>query len=125
MCTTRCPGSTCTTSGRPGRDARVYVVHSTPAWANADPNSRTYTFMPPLSPDPGWTSGDVWSERTETLRTEIQNATHSINIPRMRGAGGVQWRAATKLSYTLSNAWRCSEVRSWSAAIASRTPTRG
>src|SRR3954454_2180139 len=28
--------------------------------------------MPPLSPDPGWTSGDVWSESTATLRTEIK-----------------------------------------------------
>ena len=34
--------------------ARVYVVHSTPAWASADTSSRTYTFMPPLSPEPGW-----------------------------------------------------------------------
>ena len=49
-CTTRWPGSTWTTSGRPGRSARVYVVHSTPAWASAETSSRTYTFMPPLSP---------------------------------------------------------------------------
>src|SRR5215210_5130914 len=72
MCTTRWPGSTCTTSGSPGRDARVYVVHSTPACASADTSSRTYTFMPPLSPEPGWASGDVWSESTATRSTEYE-----------------------------------------------------
>src|SRR6478735_359239 len=68
-CTTRCPGSTWTTSGRPWRSARVYVVQSTPAWANAETSSRTYTFIPPLSPDPGCSSGDVWRERTATRCT--------------------------------------------------------
>ena len=33
-----------------------------PAWASADTSSRTYTFIPPLSPEPGWARGDVCSE---------------------------------------------------------------
>ena len=56
-------------AGSPGRSARVYVVQSTPAWASADTSSRTYTFMPPLSPEPGCSSGDVWSEMTATRCT--------------------------------------------------------
>jgi hypothetical protein len=44
-------------------------VHSTPAWASADATSRTYTFIPPLSPDPGWISGDVCSEINATRFT--------------------------------------------------------
>ncbi len=38
--------------------------------------------MPPLSPEPGWARGDVWSERTATRCTAIQNAIEQINIPR-------------------------------------------
>ncbi len=64
MWTTRWPGSTTTSSGRPSRSARVNVVLSTPAWASAETSSRTYTFIPPLSPEPGCSSGDVWSEIT-------------------------------------------------------------
>src|SRR3954451_9194844 len=43
-----------------------------PACASDDTSSRTYTFMPPLSPAPGWASGDVWSERTASVRTKAQ-----------------------------------------------------
>ena len=58
-----------TSAGSPARCARVYVVHSTPAWASADATSRTYTFIPPLSPAPGCSSGDVCSEIIATLFT--------------------------------------------------------
>src|SRR4029078_351864 len=60
---------TWTTSGRPWRSARVYVVQSTPASANAETSSRRYAFTPPLSPEPGCSSGEVWSERTATRCT--------------------------------------------------------
>jgi|CXWK01.1.fsa_nt_gi hypothetical protein len=63
-CTTRWPGSTTTTSGWSALVRRVKVVHSTPACDSAETSSRTYTFMPPLSPEPGWASGEVWSEST-------------------------------------------------------------
>ena len=58
-------------AARRGR-RRVYVVHSTPAWASDDTISRTYTFMPPLSPEPGCSSGEVCSEITATRRTAVE-----------------------------------------------------
>jgi hypothetical protein len=53
------PGSTSATGGRPRRQDRVNTSQSTPAPASADDSSRTYTFMPPPSPVPGWVSGEV------------------------------------------------------------------
>ena len=44
-----------------------------PAWARDDTSSRTYTFMPPLSPTPGWASGEEWRERTASRRTNVVN----------------------------------------------------
>src|SRR3954463_15284568 len=88
-CTTRNPGSTTTSRGRSLVQARVYTSHSTPAWASADTSSRTYTFMPPLSPTPGWTSGDVWKERTASRRTTGQ----TLPKPRRFPLGRVRPRA--------------------------------
>src|SRR3954453_16785675 len=66
---TRSPGSTRTTGGWAAESARVYTSHSTPARASAAASSRTYTFMPPPSPDPGWARGEVCMERTASVRT--------------------------------------------------------
>ena len=53
---------------------------STPAWASAETSSRTYTFMPPLSPAPGCTRGDVWSESIANRRTASFNSPAQIAI---------------------------------------------
>src|SRR5881275_426488 len=81
MCTTRKPGSTSTMSGWSPSHRRVKTVECTPAWASDDTSSRTYTFMPPLSPTPGWTSGDVWKERTASRRTTGQTLPSGSGFP--------------------------------------------
>src|SRR3954469_21029041 len=55
--------------GTSALSARVKTSHSTPARASAADSSRTYTFIPPPSPDPGCASGEVCIERTASLRT--------------------------------------------------------
>src|SRR5688572_23250564 len=40
--------------------------------------------MPPLSPVPGWASGDVWKERTASRRTTGQTLPSGSGFPRRR-----------------------------------------
>ena len=61
---TRNPGSMLMVAGRSSDQARVNTSHTTPARARAEDSSRTYTFMPPPSPVPGWASGEVCREST-------------------------------------------------------------
>jgi len=71
MWTTRKRSSTRVMIGAPGSSRRVKTSHSTPACASPAASARTYTFMPPPSPAPGWASGEVWTLRTATRRTGI------------------------------------------------------
>src|SRR5437660_9267962 len=84
---TRTPASTSTSGARPGRQDRVYTSQSTPARARAEESSRTYTFIPPPSPAPGWASGDVCSERTASLRTMGGTLPSASLFPVCLGAG--------------------------------------
>ena len=53
------PGSSSTTGGRSEEVARVTRSTSTPSAASRRDSSTTYTFIPPASPVPGWSSGEV------------------------------------------------------------------
>ena len=54
-------------AGKSAASARVYTSQRTPARAIEVASSRTYTFMPPPSPVPGWASGDVCMQSTATV----------------------------------------------------------
>src|SRR5699024_4708625 len=71
----------CTSSGRSGSQRRTYTVVSTPRWASDAVNSRTYTFIPPLSPTPGCSNGEEWRETTARRVTEKFNAPTTLKIP--------------------------------------------
>src|SRR5580704_120414 len=89
---TRRPGSTSTTGGRSADQARVNTSQATPERARAAVSSRTYTFMPPPSPVPGWANGDVCRERTASRRMAVRSYRRSPKClrrggPRRSGAG--------------------------------------
>src|SRR3954469_12255014 len=70
--TTRTPGSRVTTRSALRWSARVTRSHSTPARTSALANERTYTFIPPPSPVPGWANGDVCNESIATRLGDIR-----------------------------------------------------
>src|SRR5689334_9619372 len=67
-CRTSTPGAISTTGGSSLHVALVKISTSTPALASRSATSTMYTFMPPASPVPGWSSGDVCTDSVATLR---------------------------------------------------------
>src|SRR5271156_6780962 len=68
---TRTPGAISTHGARPLLFARVKISISPPDAASRFATSTMYTFMPPASPVPGWSRGDVWTERVATRRGRL------------------------------------------------------
>ena len=67
-CRTVTPGAVSTVGGRAEEVARVKISTSTPDSASRRAVSTTYTFMPPASPVPGWSRGEVCTDSTAILR---------------------------------------------------------
>ena len=61
MCRTVTPGTSSTTGGRSLLVALVKISDSMPRWASRLASSTMKTFMPPASPVPGWSRGEVWT----------------------------------------------------------------
>jgi hypothetical protein len=77
-CRTVTPGAISTTGGSSLDVARVKISTSTLRCASRLETSTMYTFMPPASPVPGCSSGEVCTERVAIRRgAGPQRAAHS------------------------------------------------
>jgi hypothetical protein len=65
---TQTPGEGCSTAGCEAEVDLVKISTSTPVSARAAASARTYTFIPPASPEPGCSMGEVCRERNATRR---------------------------------------------------------
>src|SRR6478609_2228813 len=65
---THTPGDGCSTAGCDAEVDRVKISTSTPVSARAAARALTYTFIPPASPEPGCSMGEVCRERKATRR---------------------------------------------------------